>query len=502
MKKTLRRALSLLLAALTCSAALAFCVNAGVNGEVNTSADSLYIGKKPVIDGNVSLEEWGEPIAHVIVGMTRKNYIYDENNNVSVSDFCYLLPHGIKYINPLSFDFFLRWDTDHLYLAVAAQDPYGFSVREDLKDGSGKNVNQYRYFKDASGKYFDILYWVYNSCNDLTPWVDDGSGNAVEISKKEEKTGSRIARYTDENGATAETSELETHVVSYGKNGELISIAALWDGDCLQFGINSPSEGVQGPIGKNNPFCSDTNTYIFGMYEDKCYFMSDARGILTDFEGAIVWHDDMYENGGDWRMCGKSGGSPNTVPGYTVFELAIPASTYDADGKNTSGDVLGITMARVSGTTSEPVAVAGGDPKYFPRGLDATGEMPLDDNGLIIADALNEKQGGLDSWITWGDGVMGSSAEQPTKFRGGANAVTLAGGPSEPDVLRGDVNGDGVLTNADAIYLLRNIMLGDSYPINQGGDMNGDGTITNADAIYLLRNIMLGDTYPLAPDNG
>ena len=68
-------------------------------------------------------------------------------------------------------------------------------------------------------------------------------------------------------------------------------------------------------------------------------------------------------------------------------------------------------------------------------------------------------------------------------------------------VTRGDVNGDGNLNNADAVYLLRYIMLGDTYPINQGGDMNGDGNLNNADAVYLLRYIMLGDIYPLAADD-
>ena len=69
----------------------------------------------------------------------------------------------------------------------------------------------------------------------------------------------------------------------------------------------------------------------------------------------------------------------------------------------------------------------------------------------------------------------------------------------EPEVLRGDFDGNGSLTSADAVYLLRHVMLGDSYAITQSGDVDGSGTLTSADAVYLLRAIMLGEaSYPLA----
>ena len=66
-----------------------------------------------------------------------------------------------------------------------------------------------------------------------------------------------------------------------------------------------------------------------------------------------------------------------------------------------------------------------------------------------------------------------------------------------PAQVKGDMNGDGVVTDADALYLLRHTLFADRYPISQSGDVNGDGDVTDADALYLLRNTLFPDRYPL-----
>ncbi len=66
--------------------------------------------------------------------------------------------------------------------------------------------------------------------------------------------------------------------------------------------------------------------------------------------------------------------------------------------------------------------------------------------------------------------------------------------------LRGDFNGDFLVSDADAIYLLRHILLPDRYPAAQSADVNADGQNSDADAIYLLRHVLLPDRYPLADE--
>ena len=69
----------------------------------------------------------------------------------------------------------------------------------------------------------------------------------------------------------------------------------------------------------------------------------------------------------------------------------------------------------------------------------------------------------------------------------------------EPVALRGDLDGDDFVSDADAMYLLRHTLFGDTrYPMNQEGDFDGDGFVSDADAMYLLRHTLFGETrYPL-----
>lgn len=67
------------------------------------------------------------------------------------------------------------------------------------------------------------------------------------------------------------------------------------------------------------------------------------------------------------------------------------------------------------------------------------------------------------------------------------------------NAIRGDVDGDGKVNSADAIYLLYHVMWGSKgYPINQNGDMDGNGKVNSDDAIYLLYHVMFGEgQYPI-----
>lgn len=69
--------------------------------------------------------------------------------------------------------------------------------------------------------------------------------------------------------------------------------------------------------------------------------------------------------------------------------------------------------------------------------------------------------------------------------------------PDNPSALRGDMNGDGLVTDADAIYLLYHTFFPEDYPLTQDGDFNGDNAVTDADAIYLLYHTFFPADYPL-----
>jgi len=64
--------------------------------------------------------------------------------------------------------------------------------------------------------------------------------------------------------------------------------------------------------------------------------------------------------------------------------------------------------------------------------------------------------------------------------------------------IRGDVDSNDVVNDADAIYLLRHTLFPDVYTLNQSGDMNGDGEVNDKDAVYLLRHTLFPIVYPLS----
>ena len=63
-------------------------------------------------------------------------------------------------------------------------------------------------------------------------------------------------------------------------------------------------------------------------------------------------------------------------------------------------------------------------------------------------------------------------------------------------LLKADFNDDKALDTDDAIYLLRHVLLPDSYPTEQDTDVNSDGNTDTDDAIYLLRHVLLPEQYP------
>ncbi len=61
----------------------------------------------------------------------------------------------------------------------------------------------------------------------------------------------------------------------------------------------------------------------------------------------------------------------------------------------------------------------------------------------------------------------------------------------------GDLNGDNLVTDADAVYLLMHSYFAQMYPVNQNCDLNRDNLVTDADAVYLLMYTYFPDMYPI-----
>lgn len=63
--------------------------------------------------------------------------------------------------------------------------------------------------------------------------------------------------------------------------------------------------------------------------------------------------------------------------------------------------------------------------------------------------------------------------------------------------VRGDMDNNWEVNDADAMYLLRHTLFASRYPLTQSGDVNGDGEVNDADAMYLLRFTLFPSRYPL-----
>jgi hypothetical protein len=66
-----------------------------------------------------------------------------------------------------------------------------------------------------------------------------------------------------------------------------------------------------------------------------------------------------------------------------------------------------------------------------------------------------------------------------------------------PQIVIGDLDGVAGVTEDDAIYLLRHVLMPSQFPVNQGVDFDGSWSVDEDDAIYLLQHVLLPYMFPL-----
>lgn len=168
-----------------------------------------------------------------------------------------------------------------------------------------------------------------------------------------------------------------------------------------------------------------------------------------------------------------------------ISVISVSDITYDTS-KMKLTKVEWVCKAQLTGwdsTTGRGVASFGGNDRVDGAILNLTFTLNADteDGALPVSCDIRARR------------ILPSGSETDVDLTIIPGSVRVFGG------LRGDADGDGKLTVSDAVYLLYNIMFGDTkYPLAQAADFDGDGQVNSSDAIYLLYNIMLGDKkYPL-----
>lgn len=116
--------------------------------------------------------------------------------------------------------------------------------------------------------------------------------------------------------------------------------------------------------------------------------------------------------------------------------------------------------------------------------LEIAGEGEADIDYLIVYDQtgaeLSDMLPGLDLGIY-----------EIQKYDGAWELIRKSG------TLAGDMDGNGVVNDADVAQLLWYTLFPDAYPVEGNADINADGAVNDADVAYLLWYTLFPDSYPI-----
>lgn len=77
------------------------------------------------------------------------------------------------------------------------------------------------------------------------------------------------------------------------------------------------------------------------------------------------------------------------------------------------------------------------------------------------------------------------------------NGICIYCQAADPDFIKGDLNGDGRVSNNDVVLLLWHILFPEDHPLDSSGDMNGDSRVSNIDVVLLLWHALFPENFPL-----
>ena len=252
---------------------------------------------------------------------------------------------------------------------------------------------------------------------------------------------------------------------------------------------------------------------------------TESSGWLTDSEllnqaiekqlfeaGSIYWFDDSWLT------------ELSTISSYTFCAVWEPETTVDSPYKliieskdaiitNTDTDTISVSLTLSNMPNIKSFALS--QLNYDTDVLELSGykwetdgvlrswngsqaaltkEADTDLNGKIISLTFKIKEG-----VTEYIGDYSVSCRFTARQADGTvvQVTVVPGIISIKDVSRGDLDGNNIVNEDDAIYLLYSTFFADDYPLNQDSDFDKNGKVDEDDAIYLLYYTFFPEDYPL-----
>ncbi len=175
----MKRSVSLIIAAIMIFASFAAAItSAAVEGLPTAEVEAPYFDEKPVIDGRVSEDEWGEPTVWVDQADVGESIYLSDDGAPEANEFntfFYRNPAATYDVDVLNMSYmvWLRWDEDYYYVAVKVNDPDGHS----LKNGKGETWNgdalQMRVDPEGYNAVSPLGPEMYDAEYDGKPWSRD-----------------------------------------------------------------------------------------------------------------------------------------------------------------------------------------------------------------------------------------------------------------------------------------------------------------------------------------